>query len=98
MANLAGETDFAEDYGIFLELQSLGRRTDGQANRQVGRRLADLDAADNIDIDVIFGQLELGAAFQHSDQQIEPVEVVAAGSPLGIAVAGSINQSLNFYQ
>ena len=56
-ANLAAEADFAEDDVFFAELTSCDGGGDGHTNGEIGGRVSEFHAADDVDKNVFVGEL-----------------------------------------
>ena len=75
--HLAREADLAErDEGVGHRAVGQARRQ-GDHHRQIPRRLADLDAADDVDEHVVLLQRDAGMAIEHGQQHGDPVGVDA---------------------
>lgn len=84
-ADFAAEPDFAEDDVFFGEFATGDGAGDGEANREISGRILELEAANDIDKDVLVGEFEFCAALKDGDEEIEAVEIAAGGGALRIA-------------
>ena len=93
-ANLAGESDFAEDESVFSKWTVLDGGEDGGHDGQVAGGLVDLDAADNVDVDVEVVGADREFLLQYGEEESEPVPVQALGEALGYGVGGGVGECL----
>src|SRR5688500_442381 len=96
MSNFPGQAKLSKDYGIRFELEALSCGSDGHNDSKVCCWLGQLNATYNIYVNVLFGQIKLGALFEHGNQKVYPVEVNATCRALGVAIARTIYQGLDF--
>ena len=77
-AHLAAEADLADGDGLFVyrQVKQAGRQRD--ADRQVAGSLVQLQAADDVDVDILIVKGVSGALFQHGQKQVHAVVVKAA--------------------
>ena len=68
-AHLAAEADLADGDGLFVyrQVKQAGRQRD--ADRQVAGSLVQLQAADDVDVDILIVKGVSGALFQHGQSR-----------------------------
>ncbi len=66
-AHFAGEADFAEENCFGIEGGFAAARTNGGDDAEINRRFVDIDAAGDVDENILIEQLGAHLLFQHGD-------------------------------
>ena len=97
-AELARQADLADQHRAGADREILPRGGDGRGDGQVGCRLLDLDPADHVHKEILFSQLQPGAAREHGGDEQQAIEVHAVRRAAGIAELRRRGEPLDFDQ
>ena len=97
-AHLAREPDLAEHRHVFRH-RPVGEGADQrQGDREVGRRLADPQAAGDVEIDLVAGERQPAAGLQHRQQHGEAAASQPTTARRGVASGEGDDQRLDLHQ
>lgn len=84
-ADFPAEPDFAEDDVFFRKFATGDSAGNGETNGEISGRILELEAANDIDKDVLVGEFEFCAALKDGDEEVQAVQVAAGGGAFRIA-------------
>ena len=96
--DLAGQADFAEGQRVRAQGAVAKARMHRQQHRQIGRGLADADAADDVDEYVLVVDRHTAMAVRHRQQQRQSIAFVAHGHAARIGQRTLVDQRLHLDQ
>ena len=97
-AHIARQADLAEKHALSRQGPAGKGGNERRGRRQIGRRLADFQAARNVQIDIVAADAKAGAGVEHGQDHRQPAGIPAHHGAARRAVAGGGHQRLHFDQ
>ena len=95
LADLAAETDLADDDRVGVDRAVVARARDRERDREIGGRLGDAHPAGDARVDVVVAERDAGALLQHRDEHREPVALERLRDPPRDRRAGGRDERLH---
>ncbi len=96
VADFAGKADLSDGDGGRRKCDFFVGGGDGEGNREVGCGLFDAHTADDVDEDVLIGEIEMCVFLEYCNDHLEAVEVVSVARSLRVAKICDGSKRLDF--